>query len=97
MLAGKPAVDVEQLTLLLEIDTAFRDYYWDVAVDVALSVLVEQRYCDIRIWYALDEGYTENSWKWVYVQREMSVNVCDGCWWGHCWCCWGALSLISCA
>jgi hypothetical protein len=90
-------MDVAQLTLLLEIDAAFCDYYGHVAVDVALSVFVEQRYGNVRIGYALDEGYAKNSWECVYVQGEMSVSGCDRCWWGHWWCCWGTLSLIGCA
>jgi hypothetical protein len=47
------------LTLLLQIYAAFCDYDRHVAVDVALPVLVEQRYGDIRVGYALNEGYSK--------------------------------------
>lgn len=47
------------LTFLLQKHATLGDYDWDVAIDVALAVLVEQRYRYIRVRYALDEGYSK--------------------------------------
>jgi hypothetical protein len=51
----------------LQVHAAFCDYDGHVAVDVAFPVLVEQRYSNVRIGYALDEGYTEYSRLGFYV------------------------------
>lgn len=74
-----------RLTLLLEVDSAFRNYDGHVAVDVALSVLVEQRDGHVGVGYALDEGYTEYAWlHGLCVSRYMLVTLCDKRWWGRC-------------
>lgn len=49
------------LTLFLQENTAFGDDDWNVTVDVTLAVLVEQRYGDVRIGYALYEGHTKDA------------------------------------
>jgi hypothetical protein len=54
---------VVRLTFLFQVDTALRDYNRNVTVDVALPVFVEQRYRNVCIGYALDEGYTEDAWE----------------------------------
>jgi hypothetical protein len=51
-----------QPTLLLQVHAALGDYDGHVAVYVALSVLVEERYCDVCVWYTLYEGYAEYAW-----------------------------------
>jgi hypothetical protein len=56
-----------RLTLFFQVHAAFCDYDGHVAVDVAFPVLVEQRYSNVRIGYALDEGYTEYSRLGFYV------------------------------
>jgi hypothetical protein len=74
---------VVRLTLFLQVHAAFCDHDWHVAVDVAFSVLVEQRYRNVRVWYALDKGYAEYAWKCsLCVQPIWSVNACDRWWWG---------------
>ena len=50
------------LTFLLQEHAALGDYDWYVAIDIALAVLVEQRYRYVCVRYALDEGYTEYAW-----------------------------------
>jgi hypothetical protein len=52
-----------RLTLFLQVHATLCDHDRHVAVDVTLSVLVEQRYRNVRIWYALDKGYAEDAWK----------------------------------
>lgn len=49
------------LTLFLQEDTALCDDNGDVAVDIALTVLVEERDCDIGIGDALDEGNAKDA------------------------------------
>lgn len=74
-----------QLTFLFEIDAAFCNYDGHVAVDVALPVLVEQRNCNIRIGYALDEGYSEYALlHGLCVSRCVLVSVFDKRWWERC-------------
>jgi hypothetical protein len=55
----RPGTRGVRLTLLLQVHAAFCDYDGHIAVDVALPVLVEQRYGDVRVRYALDEGYAK--------------------------------------
>lgn len=78
-----------RLTLFLQVHAAFRDHDRYVAVYVALSMLVKQGYCDVRVGYALNEGYSEDTWKCnLYVSRYLSVNAHERRWWGdwrHCW------------
>ena len=50
-------------TFLFQEDAAFGDHNWHVAVDVALTVLVEERYGDVRIGDALYEGHTKDARK----------------------------------
>jgi hypothetical protein len=86
---------VVRLTLFLQVHAAFCDHDWHVAVDVALSVLVEQRYRNVRVWYALDKGYAEYAWKCsLCVQPIWSVNACDRWRWGFGGAVGEALSLI---
>lgn len=49
------------LTLFLQEDTALCDDNGDIAVDIALAVLVEERDCDIGIGDALDEGNAKDA------------------------------------
>ena len=66
------------LTFLFQKHAALGDHDWDVAIDVALAVFVEQGYRYICVGYALDEGYSEYAllccfcWKYVSdrVQQE---------------------------
>jgi hypothetical protein len=54
---------VERHTLLLQVHAALCDYDGNIAVYVALSVLVEQRDGDVRVGYALNQRYAKYSGK----------------------------------
>lgn len=67
-----------RLTLFFKEYTALCNYNRDVAIDVALAMLVEERYGDIRIGYALNEGDAKYAREGgFYAQGHVSVNVCE--------------------
>jgi hypothetical protein len=54
-----PAKEIERRTLLLQEDAAFGNNDWDVAIYVALAMLIDEGDGHICICYTLAKGHAE--------------------------------------
>lgn len=65
-----------RLTLFLQKDTTFGYHDWHVAVYVAFAGLVEERYRNVRIGYASDEGYAKDAADLRFCVQPERVSDC---------------------
>ena len=76
--SGFLCLTIERHTFFLEENATFGHNNGYVTVDVALSRLVEKRYCYICIGDAGDERYAENAGHFgVCCRRDVLAHICD--------------------
>lgn len=63
------------LTLFFKINTALSDYDGNIAIDIALAVLVKQRYGDVGVGDALDERHTKYALRDFCIAQWWSVSA----------------------